>query len=111
MKKTSIKLFSVLFLFSFLLMFSSCAKTPGKQEDLPSEVVENQEVKHIADFQGIKLLEKYSVATENGEVSAVILLNTTEKTLQYITFTESFSDGTEYSYTASTILPDSVSTL
>ncbi len=105
MKKTSTKLFSVLFAFSVLLMFSSCAKLPEKQEVQPSEVVENQELNYIADFQGIKLLEKFGDTTENGNVSSAILLNTTEKTLQYITFTENFSDGTVYSYTASTIPP------
>ena len=105
MKKTSTKLFSVLLAFSVLLMFSSCAKLPEKQEVQTSEIAENQELNYIADFQGIKLLEKFGDTTENGNVSSAILLNTTEKTLQYITFTENFSDGTVYSYTASTIPP------
>ena len=108
MKKTSTKLLSVLLILSVLLMFSSCKKVPERQEVQPSEVVENQELNYIADFQGIRLLEKFTQTTENGDVAAVILLNTTDKTLQYITFTENFSDGTVYSYTASTIPPGEI---
>ena len=108
MKKTSTKLLSVLLILSVLLMFSSCKKVPERQEVQPSEVVENQELNYIADFQGIRLLEKFTQTTENGDVASVILLNTTYKTLQYITFTENFSDGTVYSYTASTIPPGEI---
>lgn len=108
MKKTSTKLLSVLLILSVLLMFSSCKKVPERQEVQPSEVVENQELNYIADFQGIRLLEKFTQTTDNGDVASVILLNTTDKTLQYITFTENFSDGTVYSYTASTIPPGEV---
>ncbi len=86
-----------------LVIFSSCDNPSEEQEVQSSGDVENQEVNHIADFQGIKLLEKFSETTENGDVAVVILLNTTDKTLQYITFTENFGDGTVHSYKASTI--------
>lgn len=108
MKKTSTKLFSLLLVFSVLLMFASCSQTPSEPEIQSSENIENQQINYIADFQGIRLLEKFTQTTENGDVAAVILLNTTDKTLQYITFTENFSDGTVYSYTASTIPPGEI---
>ena len=50
----------------------------------------------------------FSETTENGNVSAVIIKNTTDKTLQYSALTENFSDGTVYSYTASTIPPGEI---
>ena len=89
------------------MTFASCNKKP-ETEQTSVTTTEKQEEKYISDFQGVKVLEKFSETTENGNVSAVIIKNTTDKTLQYSTLTENFSDGTVYSYTASTIPPGEV---
>ena len=101
------KILCMISAFLLLMTFASCNKKP-ETEQTSVTTTEKQEEKYISDFQGVKVLEKFSETTENGNVSAVIIKNTTDKTLQYITFTENFSDGTVYSYTASTIPPGEI---
>lgn len=108
MKKGLLKLFSLLLCFLLITLFPSCGNTEQTPEIVSDEVNEKEELSYIADFQGIKILEKFKETTENGDVAAVILMNTTEKTLQYITFNENFSDGTEHLYTASTVPPGEI---
>ncbi len=101
------RLLFLIFAVSALLTFSSCDNT-SEIEQSAVTTTETYVEKYIADFQGIKVLEKFKETTENGDVASVILMNTTEKTLQYITFTENFSDGTVHSYTASTVPPGEI---
>lgn len=63
------------------------------------EIESVNEISYMADFQGIKVM---SACNADG-VAAVVILNDTDKTLQYIKFTETFPDGTVYSYSASTV--------
>ena len=84
------------------LCFSGCAGTADDSpSDLHTEIESVSDISYVADFQGVKVL---SSCNADG-VAAVVIHNTADRTLQYIKFSATFSDGTVYTYSASTVPP------
>ena len=116
-KKKTLALISSFIL--ILTVFSSCKKTSVDEENT-SEPNSVSEIQYMAEFQGIAVLSACRTDgnfvedgsdTEKNGVAGIVVMNTTDKTLQYMEITETFADGTIYTYAVSTLPPDTAVTV
>lgn len=115
-------LVSVLLCAVLMLSLASCkpdvddeTTTESQSESIAEPESYNiDNLNYAADLSGIRVINSYSVTgkfnedasgREVSDVSGLVLYNPTESTLQYLKFTGTYSDGTVYTYSVSTIPP------
>lgn len=119
----------IVLLLAALLMLSSCGDTLNDtptQEYSAGETTDAEpassapEIAYIAELNSIAVIDafKYSgtfvesgTNSETQNVAAITVVNTSDKTLQYMKIVEKFPDGTEYSYVLTTLPPNTVCTV
>ena len=111
MKKKITALLCILLSITAVLFFSSCNNndvTPDNQEP-----VSDDNISYMAESQGVCVMsscrmksgtEDTSLSVEE-DIAGIVVLNKSDKTLQYAEITATFSDGTTHMYKISTLPP------
>ena len=110
MKTKITRILSILLSLTAVFCFSSCNNdtTPDTQEPESSDNIE-----YMAESQGICVMSacRMGADTEDAsmsvteDVAGIVVLNNSDKTLQYAEITASFSDGETHLYKISTLPP------
>ncbi len=111
MKKRITELLCFILSITAVFFFSSCNKndiTPDKQEP-----VSDDNISYMAESQGICVMSACRMESDtedaslavSEDIAGIVVLNKSDKTLQYAEITATFSDGTTHMYKISTLPP------
>lgn len=110
MKKRITELLCFILSITAVFFFSSCNNdiTPDKQEP-----VSDDNISYMAESQGICVMSACRMESDtedaslavSEDIAGIVVLNKSEKTLQYAEITADFSDGTVHLYKISTLPP------
>lgn len=111
MKKRITGLLCVLLSLMTVFFFSSCNKNEATPDTKEPESSDN--VSYMAESQGICIMSACRMKADKEDasmsvtedVAGIVVLNNSDRTLQYAEITASFSDGTAHSYKISTLPP------
>lgn len=103
MKKITVVFLCMLVIF----LLASCKKEQHENDVSKNETESVSDFTYMAEEQGIAIMSACRMAAaDNKETLGIVVLNNSDKTLQYAEIIGLFSDGTIYKYQVSTLPPD-----
>lgn len=113
MKTRITRILSILLALTAVFFFSSCNNdvTPDTQEPESSD-----NISYMAESQGICVMSNCKMKADkedasmsvSEDIAGIVVMNDSDRTLQYAEITASFSDGTTHLYKISTLPPGEV---
>ena len=102
---------AIVVIMAFLCMLSLSACNGNVQSD-GIEILSQEETSYMAESQGICVMsacrmqpDEEALSSGQEDAAGIVVLNNSDKTLQYAEITATFSDGTAYIYKLSTLPP------